>query len=269
MLLPDSKGLGEFTADGSRYAQFRQAVKKQSDKLTERETDVAAREQNLQRGLQQMEATVARYQQVEQLLDKAKTDDDTFVAILEQRTGKKLNDVMKRRMEKSLGKETDPEVVQLRNELRQEREAREARERQEQEARQQGEQREKIQRHLVFLDDTLSKSQDPRVVALVKTPEGMRAIFEAQRAHYDQRTGVTLSPEQAAQFVLSEKQKELEPWQRVFGGAPAAASGPPPGPAAAPRARPLPRQASASNGGRKLSDPELFEKYERLARLPG
>lgn len=274
-LLPGSKGLSEFTADGSRYAEFRKTAKKTADKLAEKDADLTQREANLQRGLAAMEQTVARYQHIEQMLDRSKTDDDAFVELLEQRTGKKLNEIAKRRLDKALAKPVDPHVAELERQLKAEREARETKERQEQEQRQQQERTQQIQRHLIFLDQELGKSADPRVVALVKTPEGMRAIFDAQQAHYDPRTRLTLSPEQAARYVLEEAQKKLAPWQRVLGGgAPPAAAAPAAAPAAtpapAPRVKTLTRSASASGGGnRPLSDNELFEKYERLARLPG
>jgi hypothetical protein len=269
-LLPDSKGLDEFNADGSRYAEFRQTVKKASDKLSQRETAIAEREANYERGMGVMQGLVKKYEATEGLIEKAKTDDLAFVELVESRTGKKLNDVMKRQLERQLGKQVDPEVAALRGELKAEKEKREERERQEAEARAQQERTQQIQRHLLFLDNELSKSADPRVVALVKNPQGMRAIFEAQQAHYDPKTGVTLSPEQAARYVLEQKQKELAPWQQVFAPAPAPAAETPAEPPA-PRARTLSsaRATSASGGARKLSDPELFEKYERLARLPG
>lgn len=279
VLMPDSKGLGEFTADGNRYAEFRQTVKREKEKLTEREGELSTREQNLQRGLASMEQTVARLEPVEKLVQLAARDDDegrqAFLTLVQKLSRKNLHETMKWELDKKLAKPTDPRVDALERRLREETELREKRERDDAEARQTEQQKQVIQRHLVYLDQELRKSSDARVVALVGTPEGMRAIFEAQRQHYDPKTGVTLTAEQAARYVLEQKQKELEPWQKVFGGgAPAASSGPPPEPAPAdapaPRAKPLTRAASASNGqGRRLSDTELFDKYERLARLPG
>lgn len=280
-LLPDSKGLSEFNVDGNRYAEFRLTVKREKDKLAERDTDLSTRERNVSTGLAQVEQLVSRYQPIEQLVQAAQGEDDeaveAFVTLLQKLTKKPLNETVKRHLDRKLSKPSDPEVDALRRELKGERELREKRERDETEARQQAEQRGQIQRHLVFLDQELSKSTDARVVALVKSPAGMRAIFQAQRDHYDKKSGNTLTPEQAARFVLEQKQKELEPWQAVLGGGNAAPALPAPAttpnePAAAPaarRAKPLgARGASASNGARKpLSDNELFEKYERLARL--
>jgi hypothetical protein len=273
--MPDSKGLDEFHADGSRYAEFRQTVKKASDKLSQRETAVAEREQNYERGMAVMQGLVKKYEATEQLLEKARSDDLAFVELVEQRTGKKLNDVIRRQLERQLGTKTDPEVAQLKNELKAEREQRLERERKEAEAREHQQRTEQIQRHLVFLDQELSKSPDPRVVALAKTPEGMRAIFDAQQQHFDPRSNRTLSPEQAARFVLEQTEKQLAPWRGVFGWQSqepsAAAAAPEPAPAPAPAARTLSsrRAASVSRPARPPTDAELFEKYERLARLPG
>lgn len=274
-LMPDSKGLGEFTADGSRYAEFRKTAKKTADKLAAQQADIDKKIADYNQGLQVMEGLVQKYQATEQMVELAKTDDAAFVQLVEQRTGKKFNDVAKRVLEKALGKQTDPELAAVKAELKAEREARLEQQRKEQEQREHQARTEQIQRHLVFLDQTLSQSQDPRVVALAKTPEGMRAIFEAQQAHYDPRTNVTLTPEQAAHYVLEQAEKNLQPWQRVFGWqsqppAQAAPAEPPPPPA--PRARTLSAaRATSASGGKTpvLSDAQLFEKYERIARLPG
>lgn len=274
-ILPGSKGLSEFAIDGKRYGEFRVITNKERKKLDARSAELDGREQNLKRGQQIIEQLVARYEPIEKLLQAAQGDDpEAFVTLVEKATNKPLNDTVKRALDKKLGKPVDPEVDALRRELKAERDAREARERQEQEARQRQEREQAIGRHLAFLDQELGKNADPRIAALGKSREGLAAVFRAQQRHYDAASDRTISPEQAARLVIEEAQKKLEPWQRVLGSAPA-----PPPPSnvgeksdTAPRATPLgvAGGAGASGGGaRKLSDAELFEKYERIAKLAG
>lgn len=271
-LLPDSKGLSEFNVDGGRYAQFRSVVNRATKKLDSRAAEVTTREQNVARGLAQVEQLVQRYQPIETLLHKAQGDDvDAFVELLEKATGKPLNDTLKRHLDKKLGKPVDPELDAVKRELRSEKEARLERERKEQEQRDVASRTQEIRGHLEFLHSTLSQDQDARVVALVGTREGMRAVFEAQQQHYNPQTRQTLSAQQAARWVLEQKQKELEPWQRVLAPKalpPPAASTATPTPET-PRVRSLPSRGAspASGGAQRLSDADLFEKYERLAKL--
>lgn len=275
-LLPDSKGLSEFNVDGKRYGEFRSTVKRATDKIKARAAELDTREQNVSRGLAQVEQLVQRYQPIETLLQKAQGDDvDAFVELLEKATGKPLNDTLKRHLDKKLGKPVDPELDAVRRELRSEKEARLDRERKEQEARDVATRTTAIRTHLEGLHQTLAKDADPRVVALVGTREGMRAVFEAQQQHYNPQTGQTLTPAAAARYVLQQKQKELEPWQQVLApkslpaGNPTAAADPKGEPITTPRVRSLPSRgaAPASGGAQRLSDAELFEKYERLAKL--
>lgn len=285
VLLPGSKGLGEFNVDGKRYGELRTVTKRVQKKLDERAAQLDTREHNLQRGMGVLEQTVARLQPIEQLVIAAQDDSPEgvakFVELIEKATKKPLNETLKRHLNHKLDKPGDPEVEALKRELKTERETRLERERKEAEARQQQAQRDEIQRHLVFLDETLSKHEDQRVRALVKTQEGMREIFLAQKAHYNPQTRTTLSAEQAAQFVIQQAQKRLEPWQQVLGArsAPAAEPATPAvgkqeaiAPAPTDRARPLGSRGAApasGGGGRTLSDAELFEKYERLAKVAG
>jgi len=285
VLMPGSKGLSEFNVDGKRYGELRTVTKRAQKKLDEREAAIGTREQNLQRGMATLEQVVQRYQPIEQLLVAAQDDSPEgvakFVELVEKATRKPINETLKRHLNHKLDKPGDPEVEALKRELRSEKEARLERERKEEEARQQQARTQEIQRHLVFLDETLSKHDDSRVRALVKSPAGMRAIFEAQKAHYNPQSRTTLSAEQAARFVLEQKQKELEPWQQVLGSRSAPAEGataPAVGkqeaiaPAPSERVRALgSRGASPASGGggRHLSDAELFEKYERLAKVAG
>lgn len=271
-ILPGSKGLSEFAVDGKRYGELRAVTKRANAKLEARAAELAARERNVSTGLAQVEQLVQRYQPIEELLSKAKGDDvDAYISLIEKATGKPLNETVKRHLDKKLNKPGDPEVENLKRELAAERGKREDRERQEQDQVARQAHAKQIEGHLVFLDQQLSKSADPRVVALVKSPEGMRAIFQAQQSAYDRRNNTTLSPEQAALQVIAQKQKELEPWQRVLSPAQQAAASPTATSTPAPtqRAKPLGNRnaASASKGGRTLSDPDLFAKYERLAKL--
>jgi hypothetical protein len=271
-LLPDSKGLSEFNVDGSRYAQFRTVVNRATKKLDTRAAEVTTREQNVARGLAQVEQLVSRYQPIEALLHKAQGDDvDAFVELLEKATGKPLNDTLKRHLDKKLGKPVDPELDAVKRELQSEKQARLERERREEEARSTAARTEEIKGHLQFLHQSLSTDADRRVAALVTTREGMKAIFEAQEKHYNPRTGQTLSPQQAAKWVLEQKQKELEPWQRVLTPKALPAAAPAKGEpiTETPRVRSLPSRGAspASGGAQRLSDAELFEKYERLAKL--
>lgn len=277
-LLPDSKGLSEFNVDGKRYGEFRGVVKRATAKLTKREEAVSTRERNVATGLAQVEQLVARYQPIETLLQKAQGDDvDAFVELLEKATGKPLNDTLKRHLDKKLGKPSDPELDAVKRELRSEKEARLERERKEAEERDTAARTAEIRNHLGFLHTTLSAHDDPRVQALVGTREGIKAIFEAQQAHYNPQTRQTISAAAAAKYVLEQKQKELEPWQRVLGGSsapaakPTAPADPKREPIETPRVRALPSHggAPASGGAQRLSDTELFEKYERLAKLAG
>lgn len=278
VLMPGSKGLGEFNVDGKRYGELRAVTNKERKKLDARATELDTREQNVARGLAQVEQLVARYQPIEKLLVAAQGDDvDAFIELIEKATKKPINETVKRHLDKKLGKPGDPEVEALKRELRAEKEKREERERLEREAREQAAHKDQIQRHLVFLDETLSKNDDHRVRALVKTTAGMRAIFETQKAHYNAQSRTTISAEQAAKLVLEQKAKELEPWQQVLRAAPSAPAAQAPSnadgkqeamPASSDRVRPLgTRGSSASGPGRHLSDTELFEKYERLAKL--
>jgi hypothetical protein len=275
-LLPDSKGLGEFQVDGKRYGEFRTVVKRAKEKIEARAASVATREQNVARGLAQVEQLVQRYQPIETLLQKAQGDDvDAFVELLEKATGKPLNDTLKRHLDKKLGKPVDPELDAVKRELRSEKEARLDRERKEQEAREVATRTTAIRSHLEGLHQTLSQDQDARVVALVGTREGMKAVFEAQQAHYNPQTGQTLTPAAAARWVLQQKQKELEPWQQVLApkalpaAQPTATADPKGEPIATPRVRSLPSRGAspASGGAQRLTDAELYEKYERLAKL--
>lgn len=278
-LLPDSKGLSEFNVDGKRYGEFRTVVKRATKKLESREEAVTTRERNVATGLAQVEQLVQRYQPIETLLQKAQGDDvDAFVELLEKATGKPLNETLKRHLDKKLGKPVDPELDAVKRELQSEKAARLERERQEAEARAQAERTTAIKSHLQFLNQQLSAHDDQRVRALVSTREGMRAIFEAQQAHYNPQTRQTISAAAAAKYVLEQKQKELEPWERVLkpqaapAATPAAAAYPKREPIdETPRIRALPSHggASASGGSQRLSDAELFDKYERLAKLAG
>lgn len=277
-LLPDSKGLSEFNVDGKRYGEFRGVVKRATAKLTKREEAVTTRERNVATGLAQVEQLVQRYQPIETLLQKAQADDvDAFVELLEKATGKPLNETLKRHLDKKLGKPVDPELDAVKRELRSEREARLERERKEEEARATAARTTEIKNHLKFLHDTLSTADDHQARALVGTREGLLAIFQAQQQHYNPQTGQTIGAAAAAKWVLEQKRKELEPWQRVLGGASAPAARPA-APAEAkreaietPRVRSLPSHggAPASGGTQRLSEAELFEKYERLAKLAG
>jgi len=274
-ILPGSKGLSEFAVDGKRYGELRAVTKKANAKLEARAAELDARERNVSTGLAQVEQLVQRYQPIEELLSKARGDDvDAYISLIEKATGKPLNETVKRHLDKKLNKPGDPEVENLKRELAAERGKREDRERQEQEQVARQAHAKQIEGHLVFLDQRLSASPDPRVVALVKSPAGMRAIFQAQQAAYDRQTNSTLSPEQAALQVIAQKQKELEPWQQVLAPGQRAASAPAstaaaPVPETTKRAKPLGNRgaASASKGASRLSDPDLFAKYERLAKL--
>lgn len=277
-ILPGSKGLSEFAVDGKRYGELRAVTNRAQKKLDARGKELDTREANVSRGLAQVEQLVQRYQPIETLLRAAQGDDvDAFITLVEKATGKPINETVKRHLDKKLGKPGDPEVEALKRELRAEKDKREERERAEQLQREQAAHKDQIQRHLVFLDETLSKSDDSRVRALVKTPAGMRAIFEAQKANYNAQTRTTLSAEQAARFVLEQKQKELEPWQQVLGGSaqptpnPATKSESGNQPAPSERVRALGNRGAspASGGAQRLNDTELFEKYERLAKLAG
>lgn len=280
-LLPDSKGLSEFNVDGKRYGEFRGVVKRATAKLTKREEAVSTRERNVATGLAQVEQLVQRYSPVEKLMLAAQDDSDegveAFVELLQTVTKKPLNDTLKRHLDKKLGKPVDPELDAVRRELRSEKEARLERERKEAEDRATAERTTEIRNHLQFLHTTLSTAEDHRVRALVGTREGIKAIFEAQQAHYNPQTRQTISAAAAAKWVLEQKQKELEPWERVL-KAPATAAATPTAPAdekreaiETPRVRALPSHggAPASGGTKRLSDTELFEKYERLAKLAG
>ncbi len=268
-ILPGSKGLAEFTVDGKRYAELRTVAAKRAKAADEREAKLATREGNVGRGLAQVEALVARYQPIEQLVHAAAGDDvDAFVTLVERLTKRPLNETVKRHLDRKLNKAGDPEVESLKRTVAEERAAREKLERQIEQEKAQATERQQIQRHLVFLDNTLKASPDARVRELVSSPAGMRAIFEAQKSHYNRQTNSTLTPEQAAQWVLEQKAKEFAPWQKVL----APATTPPALPAARPAAaaRPLgARGGGASAGAQKLSDPDLFAKYERLAKLAG
>lgn len=274
-LLPDSKGLSEFNVDGKRYAELRTVTRRTQKKLDARAAELQTEAENLKRGRAVLEQVVQRLTPLESLLQKAERGDedavDAVVEFVEKASKKKFNDIAKLHLDRKLGKQVDPEVAALKQELKAEKEARLAREKQEEEAREHQSRTQQIGRHLAFLNQTLAQHADPAVAALVSTKEGMRAIFEAQRDHYNPQTNTTLSAEQAAKFVLDQKRKELEPWQRVLGGGsrPAPAL-PAPAPAPTPRATPLRQSASASGpGGRALSDNELYEKYERIAKLAG
>lgn len=287
VLLPGSKGLSEFNVDGKRYGELRTVTKRVTKRLDERSAHLDTREQNLQRGMGVLEQAVARLQPIEQLVIAAQDESPEgvakFVELVEKVTKKPINETLRRHLSHKLDKPGDPEVEALKRELKTEKEKREARERAELEARQKQVRTQEIQRHLAFLDETLSKHDDQRVRALVKTPAGMRAIFEAQQAHYNGQTRTTLSAEQAAKFVLTQKAKELEPWQQVLGtrSVPAAEPATPAvakqeaiatGPAPSDRVRPLGSRGAApasGSGGRALSDAELFEKYERIAKVAG
>lgn len=277
VLLPGSKGLAEFNVDGGRYAEFRTTAKRAQKKLDDRAAQLSTREANLERGKAVLEGIVQRLTPLEALITKAERGDpdavDAMVEFVEKASKRKFNDIAKLHLDKKLGKQVDPVVAELERRLKETDAKLEARERKEQEARDLQAQTQQIQGHLKFLHQTLTQSEDGRVRALVSTNEGMRAIFEAQRDHYDQRTNRTLTAEQAAKYVLDQKTKELEPWQRVLGGGKPAPALPPAEtkpPASSPRATPLGRTASASGpGGRALSDNELFEKFERLHKLAG
>jgi len=281
-LLPDSKGLSEFAVDGKRYAQFRATTARANKRLDERSTALDGREANLQRGMGVLEQVVQRLEPVEKLLEAAKDDSDegheALVALVETLTKKKLNETTRRLLDKKLGKPTDPKVEALERELRAEKEKREARERAEEEAHQTAARQTEIRQHVQFLHQTLSKHDDHQVRTLASTRQGMMAIFEAQQQHYDRRTGKTLSAEQAARYVLEQKKKEIEPWQRVLGAkAPEPAATPTPAPPTTPatpeaRVRSLGSRGSApaaAGTAGTLSDAELFDKYERLAKLAG
>lgn len=273
-IFPGSKGLSEFAVDGKRYGEFRVTTSKAQKKLDARASELDTREQNVSRGLAMVEQLVARYQPIEQLLVAAQGDDpDAFVELIEKATKKPLNDTIKRHLDRKLGKPVDPEVDALRRELASEKQARLAREQKERDAQEHQARTREIQGHLAFLDQTLSAHSDPRIVELVKTNEGMRAIFFAQKAAYDPRTGSTITPERAALQVIEAKAKELEPWQRVLApkALPAAATETPATPPT-PRATPLGNRGAAAasgSGARQLSDNEMFEKYERLQKLAG
>lgn len=277
-ILPGSKGLSEFAVDGKRYGEFRVITSRERKKLDARAGELDGREANLKRGMALVEQLVARYQPFEQLVQALDKDDaEAFAEQFEKVAKRSLNDVVRRDLDRKLGKKSDPEVDALRRELRAEKEAREARERKEQEALAHRERATQIQGHLNFLTETLGQHSDARVSALVSTPEGLREIFLEQKAAYDPRTRSTITPEKAALNVIERKAKELEPWQRVLGRG----SSPPavitttaeekrePSAPPTPRALPLGSSggAAASAGGRKLSDNELFDKYERLHKI--
>lgn len=267
-LLPGSKGLSEFAVDGSRWTALRTVASKRKAAADKRDAELSTREANYQRGLAQMNALVERYSPIEQLVQAAEGDDvDAFVTLIEKVTRKPVNDTVKRHLDKKLNKPVDPHLDAMQRQLKEEREAREALERQLREDKASVENRTRIQNHLHYLDQTLSKHGDARVRELVATPAGMRAIFEAQQQHYDPATGRTISADRAALWVLEQKQKEFEPWQRVLAPRPAPAL-PAAAPEPKPTARPLgSRGGGASGPGRKLSDVEMFEKYERMAKL--
>jgi hypothetical protein len=281
-ILPGSKGLSEFAVDGKRYAELRLVTGKERKKLDARAAELDGREHNVQRGIAMVEQLVARYQPFEQLVQALDKDDaEGFAEQFQKITKRSLNDILRRDLDKKLGKKTDPEVEALKQELRAEREARERREAEERAAREHRARAEQIQGHLNFIVETLGNHSDARVSALANTNEGLREIFLEQKAAFDPRTRQTITPEVAARRVIERKAKELEPWQRVLGGAPRqlpAASAAAPTSSAPPSSAPAPARATplgssgaapASGAGRKLSDPELFEKYERLAKLAG
>lgn len=274
-ILPGSKGLSEFTADGKRYAELRAVSIKRRQQAEARDAKLNERESNLAQGRKVLDEVVARYKPLEDLLALASKDDDAsidaFVAFVEKATRKPLNDTVKRHLDRKLNKPGDPELEAVKRELRAEKDKREAREREEENAKASRAHVEQIQRHLVFLDQTLKTHADPRVRSLIASPEGMREVFKAQERHYDRARNATLSPEQAALWVLEQKQKELEPWQRVLGGAPPPKALPaaPEPPKATPRAKPLGSRGNGASGGARgrLNDQDLFAKYERLAKL--
>lgn len=267
-ILPGSKGLSEFAVDGKRYAELRTVAVKRKQQADERDRAIAVREGNVSRGLAQVEQLVARYQPIEQLVHAAQADDvDAFVKLVETVTRKPLNETVKRHLDRKLNKPGDPEVDNLKRTLAEERRARLELEQKLERDKQTAAQTQQIQRHLVFLDEALKASPDARVRSLVASPAGMRAIFEAQKAHYNKQTNTTLTPEQAARFVLEQKAKEIAPWQQVL--SPAETPPAPPKPVTPP-ARPLggSRGNGASGASSKpLSDTDLFAKYERLAKL--
>lgn len=290
VLMPGSKGLGEFNVDGARYGEFRTTHRKAQRKLDDRAAQLHTEAQNLERGRAVLAQVVQRLEPIEQLVIAAQDESPAgvakFVELIEKATKKPINETLRRHLSNKLDKPGDPEVEALKRELASERQARLDRERKEEEARQTHARTQEIQRHLVFLDETLGKHDDQRVRALVKTQAGMRAIFEAQKAHYNSTTRSTLSAEQAAKFVLEQKAKELEPWQQVLGGGtaqtpvasaqpvpvPATGSGSGNQPAPPDRARSLGSRGAApasGGGGRTLSDTELYEKYERLHKVAG
>lgn len=278
-ILPGSKGIAEFNVDGKRYGEFRAASARRARKLDDREATLGTREQNLQRGMSVLEQVVQRLEPIEQLVKAAEDDSPAgvakFVELIEKVTRKPINETLKRHLNHKLDKPGDPEVEALRRELNAERTARQERERKEAEARQQQARTQEIQRHLVFLDQTLGAHADPAVRELVKSRDGIAAIFRAQESRYNPQTRTTISPEQAAKLVLAERS--------VLGGSKPAATPPAngdgkqepstqtPAPASNDRARSLGSRGSApaSPGTRRLSDAELFEKYERLAKIAG
>lgn len=270
-LLPGSKGLAEFTVDGRRWSELRTVAGKRKAAQDKRDAEQNEREQNLQKGMGVLETLVQRYQPIEQLVQAAAGDDvDAFVSLVERLTKKPIGETVKRHLDKKLGKAEDPHMSALERQLKEEREARQALEARIENERKQAETNHKIQRHLVFLNETLSGHADPAVRALVASPAGMRAIFEAQRDAYDERTNTTLTPEQAARHVIAQKRKEFEPWAPALGAAPAPAPRalPAPAPTPTPPARALNgRGGGASGPGRPLTDNELFEKYEHIHKV--
>lgn len=284
VLMPGSKGLDEFNVDGKRYAELRTTNKRAQKKLDDRAAQLQTEAQNLERGRAVLQQVVQRLEPIEQLVIAARADSPEgvakFVEALEKLTNKPLNETLKRHLNHKLDKPGDPEVEALKRSLKETTDKLAERERKEAEAREQQARAREIQGHLAFIDETLSKHDDQRVRTLVKSPEGLKLIFLAQRQHYNDRTRTTISAEQAAKLVLEQKQKELEPWQQVL-GAPSAPAAPGATPAVekgepiappADRARTLGSRGAApasGTGGRKLTDAELFEKYERLAKVAG
>lgn len=271
-ILPGSKGLAEFTVDGKRWNEVRTVVAKRKAELDTRAAELDTREGRYKQGMAMLDSLVQRYEPIEKLVQLAESGDvDAFVELVEKTTKKSLNDTVKRHLDRKLGKPEDPHLSALERELKAEREARQALERKLDDDKRQTETNQKIQRHLVFLNDTLKGHEDPAVRALVASPAGMRAIFEAQRAAYDSRTDRTLTPAQAALQVIAAKRRELEPWVGLISPTPpdkALPAAAPPAPA--PRGRSLNnRGGGASSAGRRLTDNEMFEKYERMAKMGG